>query len=192
MARKRKNDRHDRVFNFDNLSAPELLRRWQVVAAKRIYGFAKRTFPLRKSLWSGRYLFINDNVLGELTLTGIVPNISDIKGFGAPINKFEKARRHVFLLPHYGFRTLTKKRGLGSAGVMVRTSTEYYGGEKASDFIGFYGLGKPTIGYGMTPDSKALPAYYRVSVPEFLADEQKAEVDDIIKGAFETVMGKKR
>ena len=189
MARKKK-DKHDRILNFDNLSSVELMKRWQILSAKRIYAFAKRTYPL-KSHWGGRFLWIDSNVLGELTLTGVVPYLSDIKGFSAPINKFTKARRHVYPIPHYGFKTLTKKRGLGSAGVPVRSTTEYYGGAKASDFIGFYGL-KNQPSYGMLPDSKALPAYYRVSVPEFLADENKNEVDEILKGAFETVMGKKK
>ena len=153
-----------------------------------IWAFAKSHIPLKGKL-TGRYLYIDSESLSDaLILEGIVPEASMINGWRAPLNKHVPARPHPVKL-YYGWKTVSKKRALTkSTGVEIR-DVEYYGGRKPTLWVFGLKLGSELRAYGLTADSHAVPVYSNHSVVEWLAEEQMAEVQDILKRSFADVMG---
>lgn len=168
------------------VTGEDLTSRWKTHAGAMIWAFAKSHSPLKGKL-TGRYLYIDsDSISDALILEGIVPEASMIKGWRAPLNKYVPARPHPVKL-FYGWKTVSKKRGLTkSPGVGIR-DVEYYGGARPT--LGYFGMkqGSELRAYGLTSDSHALPVYSNQSVVEWLTGDQKQEVDRIIAECFAEV-----
>ena len=166
----------------------ELLHRIKLVIAVRLRRLAKAGFPMRHRI-GGRDLWIDvDSLTNAIIVEGIVPNAAEIKGFSAPVNKRSPTRAHPVKLP-YGWRTVASRAKTGEAGVPIRWTTEYWGGRTLNRSYGVFGVkyGGKARAYGLDAYG-ALPAYYYVSVPEWLIDEQTEEVNRIVDEAIRDVL----
>jgi hypothetical protein len=175
--------------------------------AVRLRAFAQN-FPKKEKI-DGTDLWIDiDKLTNAIVLEGLVPNAGEIKGFSAPVDQREPARPHavafygarnttlerIFGRPHpTEYRYVRNKAKTGAAGVEIRDVDYYGGGEHLIDkSIGYFGVhryGKvQAFGISEAYDTLALPAYYYVSVPEWLVDEQGDELNIIIGDAVNSVM----
>lgn len=177
----------DHTLNITGVTDISLIKKWQKRAAKRMWEFTKRGFPLRSRL-TGRELYIDTSVTGTLSLSGTVPHAGQSKRFRAPVDERVPSPPIRVKLP-IGWRTVYSARASRpSCGVRVRPMT-YDDGRSTSEFVGFFGLkGKaktPSIrAYGLTADDKAYPVFNDLSAVEWLSGEQRREMLAILEETF--------
>lgn len=178
----------DHTLNISGISSVSLIKKWQRLAAKRMWAFTKRGFPLRSRL-TGRELYIDTSITGTLSLSGTVPYAGQSKRFRAPVDERVPSPPIRVKLP-IGWRTVYSARASSpSCGVRVRPMT-YDDGKGTSEFVGFFGLKgtaktPPIRAYGLTADDKAYPVFNDLSAVEWLTGEQASEMLAILEDTFQ-------
>lgn len=76
----------DHTLNITGVTDVSLIKKWQRLAAKRMWEFTRRGFPLRSRL-TGRELYIDTSITGTLSLSGTVPLAGQSKRFKAPVDE---------------------------------------------------------------------------------------------------------
>lgn len=182
-----KRNRHQRGITLPNTR--DLNREFSKQAAIEIFHFVKRNAPLAHGKPDGRMFYIDsESMIGTLIVTGRRLYADEVKGFSAPINKREPTRRHPVQIYDGVWRMVDTKTKFGNPGVYIH-DVDYYGGRKITK--GYFGVKRDgeVRAYGIDQDSKALPAY-SISLPEWLVEEQGAELSRIINETFERVFGR--
>lgn len=163
------------------LDSPETLAKWKDLASKGLKEYAKRANPFKVKA-SNYYLYIDTRSFTYgIILQGVKPNAGAVRGFTAPVGKYEKTAPHPVHLP-YGWRALTKERATsGRAGNPI-LDTQYYGVTgKPTQFFGLKRHGKPRA-YGLI-DGVAVPVYSEDGFVEWLTEEQSDELQEILEKA---------
>ena len=184
-----KRNRHQRGINLPNTQ--DLNREFAKQSAIEIWHFVKRNAPLAKrNTLDGRMFYIDsESMIDTLIVTGRRLYADEVKGFSAPINKREPTRRHPVQIYDGVWRMVDTKTKFGDPHIYIH-DVDYYGGRKIAS--GYFGIkqGGEVRAYGIDSESKALPAY-SISLPEWLVDEQGAELSRIINETFENVFKRK-
>lgn len=177
----------DHTLNITGVNSISLIKKWQKLAAKRMWEYTKQGFPLRSRL-TGRELYIDTSVTGTLSLRGTAPYASQMKKFRAPVDERVPSPPIRVKLP-IGWRTVYSARASSpSCGVRVRPMT-YDDGRNTSEFVGFFGLkgnakSSSIRAYGLTADDKAYPVFNDLSAVEWLTSQQKRELLGILEETF--------
>lgn len=173
-----------RILNLGIGHPEQFLHEVKYQIAKNLRAFARNGFPMKHRL-GGRDLWIDvDSLTNAILIQGTVPNAAEIKGFSAPVAKRVQTKGHPVQMT-YGWRTVKTRAKTGPAGAPLR-SVEYWGGRTIDNALGVFAVkkdGKPRA-YGLDAEG-ALPAYYYVSVPEWMMDEQGTEVQRIVEDTIQ-------
>lgn len=164
------------------------VREWKYAIGKALWEFVRNNFPSKKKVKGENFWIDSDSLTNAIILNGYAFPAADIKNFSAPVDKRTGTRRHAFYTSAYGWRMTENRAVTGRLGVFQR-DTEFYGGRKIDDSLGFFGVkrqGKVTA-YGLD-DEGALPVF-SWDVCKWLAETQQAEVQRIIDTAFIETFG---
>jgi hypothetical protein len=177
-----------RVYDVGSISG---IKEWKFRISKALWEFVKNGFPSKRRVTGADFWIDRDSLVNAIILNGYAFPAADIKNFSAPVDKRTGTRRHAFYTSAYGWRMTDHRAVTGRLGVFQR-DTEYYGGRKIDESLGFFGVkrqGKVTA-YGLD-DEGALPAFsYDVCL--WLFETQQAEVQRIIDETFLEVFGVER
>jgi hypothetical protein len=137
---------------------PSTINKWKQLAAKELMAFAKTTNPYKVKV-SGYYLYIDTKTYRySITLSGVKPNAGAVKGYSAPVGRYEPARPYPAFYDG-SWHTLTKRRQTAPTEGVKPLNTEYYG--ESGMPTRFFGLrkGGKVKAYGLYDDNTAVPIY---------------------------------
>lgn len=174
-----------RIYEVGSVSG---LKEWKFRITKALWEFVKNGFPSKHKVSGSDFWIDRDSLVNAIILNGYAFPAADIKNFSAPVDKRTGTQRHAFYTSAYGWRMTENRAVTGRLGVFQR-ETEYYGGRKIDESLGFFGVkreGKVTA-YGLD-DEGALPVF-SWDVCQWLFETQQNEVQRIIDETFLETFG---
>ncbi len=164
------------------------LKEWKFRITKALWEFVKNGFPSKHKVSGSDFWIDRDSLTDAIILNGYAFPAADIKNFSAPVNKRTSTRRHAFYTSAYGWRMTDNRAVTGRLGVFQR-ETEFYGGRKIDDGLGFFGVRREgkVVAYGLD-EQGALPAF-SWDVCQWLFETQQNEVQRIIDETFLETFG---
>lgn len=165
------------------------MRKWQHQCALAIVQFAQTIQPSTPFLDKPKYdprkrygkFWIKENKQDNaLYLFGIAPNIARVKGFNAPINQWHSTDKYnVYFGETKSFRTMSKAQTVSESSLPHKT---LYYGDREAESLGYFGAVKDgkAFGFARVAEDKAAPVYYIQSFADYLYNNFKNDIDDII------------
>ena len=160
-----------------------LLRKWQRETNKRIRRFVRNIAGASPFLDkpAKRMFGVRNAKDGQsLTIYGTSPNAGRMKAFHAPTNEWRSVPRYFHFEGRNGWRTIHKTQMvLATAGTEI-ADVPYFGTSERPDR--YFGIkkGRVTLAYGKTDDGLSLPVYARDSYPEWVMENYRDDLENII------------
>lgn len=169
------------------------LYKWEAECERRIMEFAKIVQPsspfkdlpkYNRRKYLSQFWVRKNTKRHELNIYGIAPNVSRIKGFNAPVNKWHNTSKYT--APIYNrttdktiIRSMRKAQTTADS-LSIKTKTPRFFGREIEENIKYFGLNQGGVfGFGRFSGG-AVPLYYYQSFADYLDENYKAEIDRII------------
>ena len=162
---------------------PKLIRKWQNEVNRRVRRFVRNIAGASPFLDkpAKRMFGVRNSKDGEsLTIYGTSPNAGRMKSFDAPTNEWRETVRTFRIFGKAGWHTIHKTQMVRvTAGTPIQDVPYFGTSEKPERYYGIK-KGRTTLAYGKTDSGIALPVYAQDSYPDWIMNNHREEIDDII------------
>lgn len=168
-----------------------LIKRWQTAANKAIRRFVRniaKSSPFLDKPKDRMFGVRNDKDGQSLTIYGSAPNAGRMKSFNAPTDKWTKVRRYFHIYGNNGWRTIHKTQMVKTnAGTDIKDVPYYGTSDRPEKYFGIK-KGRIKLAYGKTDSGIALPVYADNSYPDWIMQNHRDEIDNIILDTGRSVL----
>ena len=169
----------------------KLVRKWQNEVNKRVRRFVRniaKSSPFLDKPQKRMFGIRNSKDGQSLTIYGSSPNAGRMKTFNAPTDKWKKVRRAFHFYGDNGWRTIHKVQMVRtSAGTDIKDVPYFGTSERPEKYFGIK-KGRVKLAYGKTDSGIALPVYAENSYPDWIMQNHRDEIDNIIIEAGREVL----
>ncbi len=166
---------------------------WQAECERRIMEFAKIVQPsspfkdipkYNRRKYLSQFWVRKNTKRHELNIYGIAPNVSRIKCFNAPVNKWHNTNKYTAPIRET-YKKKTNIRSMRKAQTTAESlafpiKTPHFFGKEIDGNIKYFGLNRGGVfGFGRFSGG-AVPLYYYQSFADYLDEKYRSEIDRII------------
>jgi hypothetical protein len=172
-------DLYNRIGQIDQ----KLIGKWQREVNKRIRRFVRNISSVSPFIDkpAKRMFGVRNSKDGQsLTIYGTAPNAGRMKAFNAPTNEWQSVRRYFHIYGRNGWRTIHKTQMVRTTAGTDIADVPYFGtSEPPEQYFGIR-KGRVTLAYGKTDSGIALPVYAENSYPDWIMQNHRDDIDNII------------